>query len=418
MNPLFETLKSEVERLFTLSELNSVMTDYLDLDPGQMGLEGMGKAARVGKLFEVCLHEGLVDALADVVIGLKGKMVDPRVQQIPRTISPYDTPDDMLAGVYALGQELGRGGFGVVYEAAKDMGEPEYAAKIVRPDIAGGTATRSRYLAFMRLLRKKTLEGIPGIHEVGTASDGAPFVIYDRIEGTVLSELIGDEGLGFMQSRHLLTSIARVLAGLHAQDVVYADLRPSKVLVSGEGEDARVTLLLPGNYRVLSRPQGDVDHTVVSVGGAPAYMTPERIRGSAVDIRTDIYLFGLLACEVVTGRRPFKGRSAADYRAAHLRAAPELPSKLRPRAEIPATFDQFVTRCLDKEPGRRFADMSALIRELEEILDSHRETLEIAAETRPATVEEFEDMALEFIEDPDVEEILDETVILARGSGS
>ena len=114
--------------------------------------------------------------------------------------------------------------------------------------------------------------------------------------------------------------MAKTLEALHAQDVVYADLRPSKVIVSGEGDDLRVSLLLPGNYRLLSSPQGDVNHTVVPVGGAPAYMAPERIRGAAADKRTDVYLFGLLACEAVTGRLPFKGRSPADFYAGHLRA--------------------------------------------------------------------------------------------------
>ncbi|MBW2262763.1 MAG: tetratricopeptide repeat protein, partial [Deltaproteobacteria bacterium] len=418
MNPLFETLKSEVERLFTLSELNAIMVDYLDLDPGGMGLEGLGKAARVGKLFEVCGHQGLVGALADVVIGLKGKMVDPRVHQIPRTLAPYDAVDDVLAGRYAIGREIGRGGFGVIYEAALEGDDARFAAKIVRPDIAGAPTTKSRYLTFMRLLEKRSIEGLPPIEAVGVASDGAPFVIYRRLEGTPLDELIGDEGLGFMEAREVLIAVAKVLGTLHENGVVYADLRPSKVIVSGEEGDRNVTLLLPGNYRLLSRPQGDVGHTVVPVGGAPAYMPPERIRGSAADKRTDVYLFGLLATETVTGQLPFKGKSPADFYAGHLGADPELPGKLRPRAEIPDSFDKFVTRCLEKEPGRRFADFTMLGRELDELYVTHEEALAIKAETRPATVEEFEAMASEFLEDPDVEEIVDETIILARGSGA
>jgi len=418
MNPLFETLKSEVERLFTLSELNAIMSDYLDLDPDSLGLEGMGKAARVGKMFEVCSREGLVGALADVVIGLKGKMVDPRVHQIPRTLAPYDTVDDVLAEKYGLGQEIGRGGFGVVYEAALESEESRFAVKIVRPDIAGAPTTKSRYLTFMRLLEKRSIEGLPAIEHVGVASDGAPYVVYERLEGTPLDQLVGDEGLGFMEAREILGAVAKVLDNLHANDVVYVDLRPSKIIVSGEEGDRKVSLLPPGNYRLLSRPQGDVGHTVVPVGGAPAFMPPERIRGSAADKRTDVYLFGLLATQTVTGQMPFKGKSPADFYAGHLGAEPDMPGKLRPRAEIPESFDKFIAKCLEKEPARRFTDFAVLGRELDELYVAHEEALAIKAETRPATVEEFEDMASEFLEDPDVEEIMDETIILARGSGA
>jgi tetratricopeptide (TPR) repeat protein len=153
-------------------------------------------------------------------------------------------------------------------------------------------------------------------------------------------------------------------------------------------------------------------------GGTPAYMSPEQIRGETADHRSDIYLFGLLACEMVTGKLPFGGRNAAEHRMAHLGDEPELPGKLRPRAEIPKSFDQLIARCLEKEPARRFADFTTVASELEKLYQTWIEDRETASQVQPATVEEFEAMASEFLEDPDYEEIMEETVVLARGSNS
>lgn len=418
MNPLYETLKSEVERLFTLSELDALMTDYLDIDPEEIGSETTGKAARVTRLFDVCTSRGLVEALADVVVGLKGRMVDPRVQQIGQTPPHFDVPGTAPVEGVTLGEEIGHGGFGVVVEGTVEEDGSKRAVKFVRPEMAGAASRRARWVAFMRLLAKNAPEGVVPLHAAGVTEEGIPFLVMDRVEGETLAQRAGDEGMGFEEAKPVLLELARTLGKIHEGKLVYGDLRPSKVMVRDEGDGVQVTLLAPGNQRTLTRPHGDPRHTLVPSGGAPAYSSPEQIRGEGSDVRTDVYLFGLLACEAVTGALPFEGKSAADFHVAHGAADPTPPSRIRPHVEVPESFDELVARCLEKEPARRFSDFAALSARLEELYRDHEEDKQAASEVRPATPEEFEDMAGEFLEDPDYEEIMEEAIVLARGSGS
>ncbi len=418
MNPLYETLKSEVERLFTLSELNALMSDYLDIDPGLLGAENTGKAARVARLFDECTRKGLVEALADVVLGLKGRMVDPRVQQIGQTVPHFEIPDAIPVEGLTLGEVIGSGGFGVVVEGRQQGDGQRRAVKFVRHEMAGSAARRTRWVTHMKLLAKQQASGIAAVHRAGISERDIAFAVMDLVEGETLGSRIGEEGLGFGEAKKPLLALAALLKALHDLHLVYADLRPSKVMISGEGDALKVTLLPPGNFRTLQRPHGEARHTIVPPGGAPAYLAPEQCRGEPADIRTDVYLFGLLACETVTGKLPFTGRNAAEYLVAQLSVTPEPPIKLRPRAEIPKGFDELVLRCLEKEPSRRFPDFASLIKALERVYVAHEEEKEAATKVKPATVEDFEAMAAEFIEDPDYEELMEETVDLARGSGS
>lgn len=418
MNPLYETLKSEVERLFTLSELNALMVDFLDIDPEELGTESMGKAARVARLFELCLNRGLTEALADVVVGLKGKMVDPRVQQIGLVALHFEVPTTVPVEGLTLGDEIGRGGFAVVVDASVEGEQTRRAVKFVRPEMAGSTSRRTRWVTFMKLLAKQGVESLPAIHHVGVTDQSVAFAVMDLVSGETLQSRLGEKGLGFEESRSVLLGLAKALGDLHAKQIVHADLRPTKVMVEGEGDEQSVTLLPPGNYRTLLRPQGDPAHTLVPSGGAPAYLAPEQVRGESADVRTDVYQFGLLATETVTGALPFSGTTAAEQIASRAGADPTLPSKASPSAEIPASFDDFVKKCLETEPARRFADIKSLQAELNSVYETWAEEKEAAREVRPATPEEFEDMASEFLEDPDYEEIMEEAIVLARGSNS
>lgn len=271
---------------------------------------------------------------------------------------------------YRLREVRGSGAAAEVWEAETPEGD-RVALKLFH---ARSDRTAEVERALRRELHASRRMEHPGIVRVlddGEADDGRAFLVMELLPGLDLSELLSREGaLPWPRVRSLLTQLCDALAYAHEQGVVHRDLKPTNIMVTcaDDGPERSVVVDLG-----LSRLLGDSVVSTVdgSLVGTPAYMSPEQIRGSAVDHRADIYALGCIAYEMLTGTRPYGGVTPGECAVQHLVASP-------PRLHAPGlghrrrAIEAVIHRAMAKEPARRFADMRALATALERVDQQRR----------------------------------------------
>jgi len=245
-------------------------------------------------------------------------------------------------GSYRIVAAIGAGATGEVYRARDLRLDREVAMKLLP---AGDPARRDLIEREARIVASLNHPNVLAIHDIGV-QEGAMYIVTELVDG----ESLRGARLPFRAVLDIAAQIAEALSAAHAAGIIHRDLKPDNVMVNREG---RVKLLDFG-IAISSRLPADLDETVLPgtaglVTGTLGYMAPEQIRAGAVDARADIFSFGALAYELLSGSRAFDGETAADVIAAVLTAdPPDLP------AALPATVREIVRRCLEKRPEQRF----------------------------------------------------------------
>ncbi|HXS96866.1 MAG TPA: protein kinase [Candidatus Limnocylindrales bacterium] len=271
-------------------------------------------------------------------------------------------------GPYEIVSLLGAGGMGEVYRARDTRLNRSVAVKIL-PALSGeDAAQRRRLLREARAAAALNHPGIVTIHDV-TSADGLDCIVMELVEGASLETLIGERGLPFPDALSYAVQIADALAAAHAQGIVHRDLKPANVIVNQATGKLKI---LDFGVAKLQRPPGaspQLAETVSSenvIAGTVPYMSPEQALGQRVDARSDIFSFGTVLYEMLTGRRPFTGVNQAGVYSAILRAEPRPPGQLI-AAPLPRGLEAVVLRCLRKEPEHRFQTAAELKLALEDI---------------------------------------------------
>ena len=270
---------------------------------------------------------------------------------------------------YRIESKLGQGGMGVVYKARDTRLDRTVAIKVLPPDKLADPDRKRRFIQEARAASALNHSNIVTIHDI-RSEGGVDFIVMEHIEGTTLDELIPPRGMPSAQALELAVQIAGALAKAHAAGIVHRDLKPSNVMVTAEG---RVKILDFGLAKLLVSPDllpdGETYSRVLTeegvVMGSAAYMSPEQAEGRAVDARSDIFSFGSVLYEMVTGRRPFAGDSPLSVLARILGEEPTAPVQLA--ASIPLELDKAILRCLRKDPARRYQTMADLKVALEDM---------------------------------------------------
>ena len=271
-----------------------------------------------------------------------------------------------LGDAYRLQRELGGGGMSRVFEAVEPALGRHVVLKLLTPELAAGVSA-DRFAREIRLAASLQQANIVPLLAAGSAS-GLPYYTMPFVEGRSLRDRVAREGaLPIGDAIGILRDVARALAYAHAHGVVHRDVKPDNVLLSGGTavvSDFGIAKAIGEARAALG--SGAVSLTSVGVGiGTPAYMAPEQAAGDpGTDHRADIYAFGCLAYEVLTGVPPFRGRSVHQLVAAHFSDPPEAVHARRP--DVPPTIDALVARCLEKDPARRPQSAAELL----EVLDS------------------------------------------------
>jgi serine/threonine protein kinase len=252
------------------------------------------------------------------------------------------SPGDKL-GPYEILSQIGAGGMGEVYRARDARLGRDVALKILPAELADDTSRRQRFELEARAVAALNHPNIVAVYDVGSG-----YIVSELVDGEPLH---GGE-LGPRKTIEIATQIASGLAAAHAAGIVHRDLKPDNILLTRDG---RPKILDFGLAKVQAKSGATVDQTVTVrteagvVMGTPGYMSPEQVRGLTTDHRSDIFSFGVILHEMLTGKRVFHGETSVETMTAILRQeAPELPET------VPAGLRQIIAHCLEKDPANRF----------------------------------------------------------------
>src|SRR6187431_259478 len=298
-------------------------------------------------------------------------------------------------GHYRIDSKLGEGGMGVVYRAFDTHLDRAVAIKVLRPDVTASPDRKRRFVQEAKSASALNHPGIVHIYDIDSANlaDGpTDFIAMEFVPGKTLDQYIGKSGLSLKDALRYGIQIADALARAHAAGIVHRDLKPANIIVA---DDGRVKLLDFGLAKLTEVIDGDPEGATATMAaqgspqteegailGTVAYMSPEQAEGRKVDGRSDIFSFGSVLYEMVTGRRAFEGTNKISTLGAILHTEPKAASEIS--AGVPTELDKVIARCLRKDPERRaqsIADIKLALDELKQESESG-----LSTQVRTATI--------------------------------
>lgn len=271
-------------------------------------------------------------------------------------------------GPFQIQRELGRGGMGVVYLATDTRLDRQVAIKALPADLAADPDRLARFQREAKVLASLNHPNVGGIHGLELA-DGHQYLVLEYIEGETLADRMAAGPIPVADSLTLAKQIAEALEAAHEKSIIHRDLKPGNVMVTPDGVVkvldfglARTAEGSPSSTGAAVRPDSPTitspaRHSPTIPGaimGTAGYMSPEQARGKAVDKRSDIFSFGCVLYEMLTGSQPFRGETVADAIGATLHKESDVA--LLPIA-TPPTIRLLLTQCLAKDKGNRLRDI-------------------------------------------------------------
>jgi len=279
------------------------------------------------------------------------------------------TPGTRL-GPYEIVAPLGAGGMGEVYRARDTRLGRDVALKLLPEGVAGDPSRLSRFESEARAVAALSHPNVLAIHDVGSEG-GTAYVVTELVEGVTLRERLVDGALAPARAAGIAAQLAQGLAAAHDRGVIHRDLKPENVMLTPEGRAKLLDFGLAKREVAEAAGSGSLAPTLAAmtepgaVLGTTGYMSPEQVRGQAVDARSDLFSLGIVLYEMLSGRPPFHGPSSADTMTAILR---EDPAPIGAGAtDVPPALERIVGRCLEKSPAARFRSAADLAFALEAI---------------------------------------------------
>jgi serine/threonine protein kinase len=288
---------------------------------------------------------------------------------------------------YRVVEKVGEGGMGAVYKAIDTHLDRAVAIKVLPPEKVADAERKLRFVQEAKAASALRHPNIVVIHDIA-ADAGRDFIVMEYVEGRSLDDLIGRKGLRLNEALGWAVQIADGLAKAHAAGIVHRDLKPTNVMVTPDGLVkildfglAKLTENVPaaGSGPTMTLDAEGKPRTEEGfIVGTAAYMSPEQAEGRKVDPRSDIFSFGAVLYEMLTGRKAFGRESGLKTLAAVLNEEPKPPSAVN--EAVPAELERVLVRCLRKDPQRRWQTMSDLKVALQELKeDSESGKLKAAA---------------------------------------
>jgi eukaryotic-like serine/threonine-protein kinase len=271
---------------------------------------------------------------------------------------------------YRIESKLGEGGMGVVYKARDTHLARPVAIKVLPADKVADPDRKQRFAHEAKAASALNHPNIVTIYDI-RSQDGTDLIVMEYIEGQTIAELIPPKGMRPAPALKYAVQIADALAQAHRAGILHRDLKPSNVMVTEEG---RIKILDFGLAKLLEPADVSPDISTFPPGplseegavlGTAAYMSPEQAEGRKLDGRSDIFSFGSVLYEMVSGRKPFAGDSRLAMLTKILNEDPKPPSQLG--TSIPPELEKIILRCLRKDPARRYQTMADLKVALEDI---------------------------------------------------
>jgi serine/threonine protein kinase len=263
-------------------------------------------------------------------------------------------------GPYEILGAIGAGGMGEVYKARDTRLDRIVAIKVLPPEFVNDPAAKQRFDREAQTIASLKHPHICVLHDIGS-QDGIDFLVMEYLEGETLTDRLAKGPLPLDEALGVAIAIADALDKAHRQGVVHRDLKPGNVMLTGSGPKlldfglAKSQAALPAGTSVTMTIPG-------TILGTMQYMAPEQLDGAEADRRTDIFAFGVVMHEMVTGKKAFEGRSQVLLISAIATADPPPLSRVQP--ESPPALDHVVKTCLEKDPADRWQDARDLVAEL------------------------------------------------------
>ncbi len=281
-----------------------------------------------------------------------------------------DETAPQMIGDYEILAVLGAGGMGKVYKVRNVISDRVEAMKVLLPDLAGQKELADRFLREIKLLASLSHPNIAALSTAFTAGNQL-VMIMEFVEGTSLAARLQQGPIPVSAAVDYIDQALAALSYAHDRQIIHRDIKPANMMVTPQG----VLKLMDFG---IAKSAGDRGLTMTGTTlGSLYYMSPEQIKGEAVDTRSDLYSVAVSLYEMVTGRRPFQAESNYSIMAAHLEQAPKPPLELQP--ELPPALNQLILMGLAKDPGQRFQSANAFRTALKSIFDTSPKTPDIAA---------------------------------------
>ncbi|MDQ1111814.1 serine/threonine protein kinase [Microbacterium testaceum] len=281
------------------------------------------------------------------------------------------TETRVLSGRYRVDDLIGRGGMASVYRGYDQTLGRTVAIKVLKADLAGDAAFRTRFRleaqAASRMAHPTIVRVFDAGEDVETGADGherpVPYIVMELVHGRLLKDVIAAGPVPTDDALRYVDGILEALEYSHRAGVVHRDIKPGNVMITDSG---RVKVMDFGIARAVSDSSSTVAETTAIVGTA-AYFSPEQAKGESVDARADLYSTGVVLYELLTGRTPFRGETPVAVAYQHVSEAPVPPSEIV--ETVPRALDAIVLRALAKDPFQRPQDAASFREALDETVD-------------------------------------------------
>jgi len=289
----------------------------------------------------------------------------PGGQAYPEVLAPGTS-----VGPYQVEKTLGRGGMGMVYLVEHTLLRKKFAMKVLLGGVLREDADAAkRFVREARAAARVQHDGIVDVSDFGSFSDGRHYLVMELLGGLSLDDIMDMQGaIEPTRALVLMRDVAAALGAAHSAGIVHRDVSPSNVFVEKSLLGERIKVVDFGAASIPDIDQSDVpDGPPGMVVGTPYYMAPEQAQALPTDSRSDMYSFGVVLYELVSGRVPFEGETARDIVMKHILEPPP-PLFSAQREEIPEELWLVLERLLAKKPEDRYPTTDAVIAELDRVL--------------------------------------------------
>jgi len=278
-------------------------------------------------------------------------------------VTPATHPQALQPGVvlgdrFVVGEPIGAGAMGAVYRAEDRNTGMAAAVKVLHERLISSRDYVSRFKREALAASRFRHEAAVRVLGTGTTDAGVPYIVMELVEGRSLKEILAEESpLSVGRACNIVQQLARALGAAHSRGIVHRDMKPDNVRVLMDEDGIERPKVL--DFGIVKFMDGGI------VLGTPRYMSPEQVRGEAVDGRTDVYALGAMLYEMLCGEPPFVADDVFGFASMHLSQEVTPLSRKAPERDVPAGLDEIVLHMLEKQPADRPSDMTDLADRIE-----------------------------------------------------
>ncbi len=318
-----------------------------------------------------------VEALLENLTEAEGFMKDPAMDEAAKALAKEQ--QDALArdligrtiSHYRIAEKIGEGGMGEVFLAEDTSLHRKVALKFLPPEMQQDAVAHKRFIREAHSAAALDHPFICHINEVGESA-GKDFIVMEYVDGQTLKDRLAKGPLPLKEAIRIASEVGEALEEAHEKRIIHRDLKPANIMLTRKGH-AKVMdfglakqLIPPGGIESREESATALTRSGMTLGTV-AYMSPEQLRGEAVDARSDIFSFGIVLYEMLTGMHPFKKDTGMDTAGAILKDAPQPLGELR--ADVPVLLQHIVKKMLAKDPADRYLSIHEVQTDLKELLE-------------------------------------------------